>query len=70
VFQRILASAPGINVYDIRKKCEGPLCYDFSDADAFLNSAAVRRTLGVGDRKWEECNMLVNSQFYGKRAVK
>jgi hypothetical protein len=20
----------GMNVYDIRKKCEGPLCYDFS----------------------------------------
>jgi len=65
VFQRILASAPDINVYDIRKKCEGPLCYDFSDADAFLNSARVRKTLGVGDRKWEECNMLVHSQFFG-----
>eukprot|EP00878_Enallax_costatus_P000305 GHUV01000378.1.p1 GENE.GHUV01000378.1~~GHUV01000378.1.p1 ORF type:complete len:521 (+),score=122.91 GHUV01000378.1:129-1565(+) len=65
VFQRILMSAPGINFYDIRKMCEGPLCYDFSDADAFLNSAAVRKALGVGDTQWQECNMLVNSQFYG-----
>eukprot|EP00877_Chromochloris_zofingiensis_P010037 jgi/Chrzof1/5287/Cz15g20230.t1 len=65
VFQRILMSAPGINVYDIRKKCVGPLCYDFSDADAFLNSASVRKELGVGDKSWEECNMIVNAQFWG-----
>jgi hypothetical protein len=28
---------PGINVYDIRKECIGALCYDFSDADKYLN---------------------------------
>jgi hypothetical protein len=33
IFSRVLAAQPGINVYDIRKECEGPLCYDFSDAD-------------------------------------
>lgn len=69
VFQRILMSAPGINVYDIRKKCVGPLCYDFSDADAFLNSASVRKELGVGDKSWEECNMIVNAQFWGKYSI-
>lgn len=37
VFGRILMSKPGINVYDIRKDCVGPLCYDFSDADKYLN---------------------------------
>lgn len=59
-------SAPGINFYDIRKTCQGPLCYDFSDADAFLNSAAVRKALGINDNThWQECNMLVNAQFYG-----
>ncbi len=42
IFERILASKPGINVYDIRKECVGPLCYDFSDADTYLNSAEVR----------------------------
>jgi hypothetical protein len=36
-------SKPGVNVYDIRKECEGPLCYDFSDADAYLNSAGAGR---------------------------
>lgn len=27
IFERILAANPGINVYDITKKCEGSLCY-------------------------------------------
>lgn len=40
VFGRILMSQPGINVYDIRKECVGPLCYDFSDADKYLNRSA------------------------------
>lgn len=35
---------PGINVYDIRKECVGPLCYDFSDADKYLNRSAGRHT--------------------------
>jgi carboxypeptidase C (cathepsin A) len=67
VFARVLAANPGINVYDIRKQCEGPLCYDFSDADAFLNSEAIRRALGVEGRKkrWEECDMAVHSDFMG-----
>jgi carboxypeptidase C (cathepsin A) len=66
VFGRILMSNPGINVYDIRKECVGPLCYDFSDADKYLNSAAVKKALGVDeDAEWQECNMYVNAAFYG-----
>eukprot|EP00775_Hariotina_reticulata_P005749 gene5749-5989_t len=66
IFSRVLAAQPGINVYDIRKECEGPLCYDFSDADKFLNSAAIRKALGVPDKaRWQECNMLVHAAFYG-----
>jgi hypothetical protein len=65
IFGRILMSKPGINYYDIRKHCQGPLCYDFSDADQFLNSAAVKKALGVKEeQQWQECNMLVNAQFY------
>ena len=30
MFAPILIENPEINVYDIRKKCVGPLCYDFS----------------------------------------
>ncbi|KXZ41207.1 hypothetical protein GPECTOR_651g768 [Gonium pectorale] len=64
-FERILAANPGINVYDITKTCDGPLCYDMTAADDFLNRKDVRAALGVGDRPWEECNMGVNGDFMG-----
>ena len=40
---------PGVNVYDIRKECVGPLCYDFTDADEYLNSK------GGGRGRWGVC---------------
>ncbi|KAM0953570.1 putative carboxypeptidase C [Dioscorea sansibarensis] len=46
-------------LYDIRKKCEGELCYDFSNMDKFLNQKDVRAALGVGDRKFVSCSPLV-----------
>ncbi|KAG2492349.1 hypothetical protein HYH03_009297 [Edaphochlamys debaryana] len=64
-FERILMANPGINVYDITKKCEGDLCYDMSAADDFLNQPEVRKELGVGNREWSECNMDVNGNFMG-----
>ena len=67
IFQRILMAKPGVNVYDVRKECDGPLCYDFSAADAYLNSKGVRDALGVGRREWSECNMLVHAGFTGAR---
>ncbi|GIL92291.1 hypothetical protein Vretimale_18448 [Volvox reticuliferus] len=65
IFERILAANPGINVYDITKTCDGPLCYDMSAADEFLNRPEVREELGVGNRRWQECNMDVNGDFMG-----
>lgn len=66
IFARVLAAQPGINVYDIRKQCEGPLCYDFSDADKFLNSRAVRAALGVPESiEWQECSSSVHADFMG-----
>lgn len=56
----------GLNIYDVRKKCEyPPLCYDFSDVASFINQPNVRNYLGLRstDRKWQECNMLVNILF-------
>ncbi|KAI3426072.1 hypothetical protein D9Q98_008040 [Chlorella vulgaris] len=53
-----------MNVYDIRKQCEGPLCYrEFEVLDRYLNQPSVRRELGVGDRVWEACNMGVHSDM-------
>lgn len=55
----------GMNVYDQRIKCKVPgLCYDFSGATAWLNSADVQKALGVS-KKWESCNYAVNAQFGG-----
>jgi serine carboxypeptidase-like clade IV len=49
-FAPILVSAGNINVYDIRKPCDFPLCYDFSKLDDYLNLPSTREQLGVGDR--------------------
>ncbi len=32
-FEPILAANPNINVYDITKTCDAPLCYDFTAAE-------------------------------------
>ena len=58
--------SPKFNVYDIRIPCEHPtLCYDFSQADTFLNSKNVTDVIGVTGRKWESCNMLVHTFLLG-----
>ncbi|WJX74328.1 Serine carboxypeptidase-like 48 [Trifolium repens] len=59
IFHRILAIAGNINYYDIRKKCEGSLCYDFSKMVTFLNMQTVREALGVGDLKFVSCSTKV-----------
>ncbi|RYR48832.1 hypothetical protein Ahy_A07g034898 [Arachis hypogaea] len=42
--------------YDIRKKCEGNLCYDFSNVETFLNEKTVRDALGVGNLDFVSCS--------------
>eukprot|EP00656_Telonema_subtile_P037782 TRINITY_DN4213_c0_g8_i1.p1 TRINITY_DN4213_c0_g8~~TRINITY_DN4213_c0_g8_i1.p1 ORF type:complete len:455 (-),score=118.09 TRINITY_DN4213_c0_g8_i1:255-1619(-) len=54
----------GMNPYDMRLKCaKPPLCYDFSNVGTYLDSAAVRAALGVGSRKWSDCNRAVAVAF-------
>lgn len=48
-----------VQYYDIRKECEGGLCYDFSRLDVFLNNETTRAALGVGERKFVPCSPLV-----------
>ncbi|WVY98468.1 hypothetical protein V8G54_030619 [Vigna mungo] len=45
--------------YDIRKKCEGSLCYDFSNMEKFLSIKSVRDALGVGDIAFVSCSSTV-----------
>lgn len=57
---------PRFNVYDIRRKCDSPpLCYDFSNMDKFIAREDVRAELGVGERSWSSCNMLVHTLMLG-----
>lgn len=56
----------GLNVYDIRKKCENPpLCYDFDNLDKFIDRKDVREELGVKNRSWSSCNMIVHTFMLG-----
>ncbi|KAL4292641.1 hypothetical protein S83_061617 [Arachis hypogaea] len=59
IFSRIMSIAGDINYYDIRKKCEGNLCYDFSNVETFLNEKTVRDALGVGDLDFVSCSSTV-----------
>ncbi|OWM68921.1 serine carboxypeptidase-like [Punica granatum] len=61
IFSSILNAADGdLNYYDIRKKCEGSLCYDFSALETFLNEKSVREALGVGDIEFVSCSSKVH----------
>ncbi|KAL2525887.1 Serine carboxypeptidase-like 49 [Abeliophyllum distichum] len=59
IFSSIIARVGDMNYYDIRKKCEGSLCYDFSNLEKFLNQRSVRNTLGVGDIEFVSCSTSV-----------
>ncbi|KAL5733552.1 hypothetical protein ACOSP7_032897 [Xanthoceras sorbifolium] len=59
IFSSIMAHAGDINYYDIRKKCEGSLCYDFSNMEKFLNQKPVRDAIGVGDIDFVSCSPTV-----------
>ena len=56
----------GKNPYDIRLNCspDHPLCYDFSNIEAFMNNGTVKSALGVPeDLVWQDCNNTVNAMF-------
>ncbi|XP_014514444.1 serine carboxypeptidase-like [Vigna radiata var. radiata] len=59
IFNSILSHTDNINYYDIRKKCEGSLCYDFSNMEKFLSIKSVRDALGVGDIAFVSCSSTV-----------
>ncbi|KAJ8768682.1 hypothetical protein K2173_023586 [Erythroxylum novogranatense] len=56
IFESILEIAGNINYYDIRKTCQGQMCYDFSRVGNFLNQDTVKKALGVGDIDWISCS--------------
>merc|ERR1712060_598963 len=61
-----MGSATGLNVYDIRKKCDNPpLCYDLSSINKFLNLQSTKDALHVSPniKLWEACNTGINIKF-------
>lgn len=48
-----------VQYYDIRKQCEGSLCYDFSNMEKFLKQNSVKQALGVGDIDFVSCSPTV-----------
>jgi len=78
--QTILADAEiqsgrTINVYDVTIPCQvEPLCYDFSDADTYLNSAEVKAGLGAKSNiEWVDCatqvHLLLLDDWVGNFAI-
>ncbi|KAI4304699.1 hypothetical protein MLD38_040173 [Melastoma candidum] len=57
---QIISIAGNINYYDIRKQCEGQLCYDLSNLEKFLNQQYVRNALGVGNIRFVSCSSAVH----------
>ncbi|KAJ3685788.1 hypothetical protein LUZ61_014952 [Rhynchospora tenuis] len=47
IFNSIMRVVGNKNYYDVRKNCEGDLCYDFSDMEKYLAQQSVREALGV-----------------------
>ncbi|URD99586.1 serine carboxypeptidase-like [Musa troglodytarum] len=60
IFNSIMEIIGKTNYYDIRKQCEGKLCYDFSNMEKFLNQDSVRDALGVGDIDFVSCSPTVS----------
>ncbi|GKV01293.1 hypothetical protein SLEP1_g13858 [Rubroshorea leprosula] len=65
ILDEILSIAGNINYYDIRKKCEGPLCYDLSAIETFLNEKSVKEALGVGNITFVSCSTDVYVRMEG-----
>ncbi|GAB2222684.1 hypothetical protein Drorol1_Dr00016807 [Drosera rotundifolia] len=59
VFSSIMTLAGDTNYYDIRIKCQGSLCYDFSNMESFLNKKSVRSALGVENIDFVSCSPTV-----------
>ncbi|KAK6926716.1 Peptidase S10, serine carboxypeptidase [Dillenia turbinata] len=60
IFDSLLDITGNINYYDVRKECEGSLCYDFSGVEDFLNMDSVRQALGVGNIEFVSCSSAVH----------
>eukprot|EP00475_Leptophrys_vorax_P039790 TRINITY_DN724_c0_g1_i1.p1 TRINITY_DN724_c0_g1~~TRINITY_DN724_c0_g1_i1.p1 ORF type:complete len:440 (+),score=121.76 TRINITY_DN724_c0_g1_i1:226-1545(+) len=68
ILSYIMGQAGNFNVYDVRKTCDGPLCYPLGKIDTLMAEPSVQRSLGVNTSaaSWTECNDLVHSKLENK----
>ncbi|CAL5024503.1 unnamed protein product [Urochloa decumbens] len=59
IFNSIMKLVGTKNYYDVRKECEGKLCYDFSNLEKFFGDKAVKEALGVDDIEFVSCSSTV-----------
>ncbi|CAN4101559.1 unnamed protein product [Withania somnifera] len=59
IFNKIVNTVGNKNYYDVRKTCDGDLCYDFSNMENLLNDEQVKFALGVGDIEFVSCSSTV-----------
>lgn len=63
--QKINDYVDNMNQYDIRKKCVGPLCYNFDSITALFKKPEVIADLRIKDRMpYEMCSDSVNTAMY------
>ncbi|CAN1146302.1 Serine carboxypeptidase-like 48 [Linum perenne] len=66
IFSQLLNLLGSINYYDIRKQCEGSLCYDFSRVEKFLSDKTVKEAIGVEqDIDFVSCSNQVHQAMIG-----
>ncbi|CAL1366909.1 unnamed protein product [Linum trigynum] len=65
IFNSIMETAGSINYYDVRKQCQGSLCYDFSRMEQFLSEDRVKSALGVKDVDFVSCSSAVHNAMMG-----
>jgi len=57
-------STQRFNTYDITRPCNGPLCYNFTPINRFLNRPDVIASLGLkAGTVWQECNGEAGAQM-------
>lgn len=61
-FRPILTANPGLNYYNVKEKCVGDLCYDFSSMTKYLNQPKVKEELNV-TKEWVECDKGVYTEM-------
>ncbi|CAL1392286.1 unnamed protein product [Linum trigynum] len=65
IFNQLMNLVGSINYYDIRKQCEGSLCYDFSRVEQLLSDQSVKEAIGVKGIDFVSCSDDIHQAMIG-----